>query len=474
MKQTIQVFEDHIQYMDWHKNTTLGWDTNNDGAKSYWQETSKKWRVVGGDLNLAKAAFLELYPEMLRNNRHADIEKIWGVLYEGMSNIGEVEPSTQGERLWDTRTIQYNFFPSMIENPRHRKSFVKLVDYVHQGGAFKEGYASRIDVASKLFQDYVVIDVGAKQNLALSKRELREANMTPEQVVESLPYMMTFFEKQGHKLIPFPEGDYEEYQLGDTSQAVIMDTILQTVRQKPGWSDANMWASFRRSSDGEGLEVIVLAGNHDQHDFETIGRYHYNKDGKNIPLIIKRADMWKMLKAAYSTHFMDTMNDPWEMGVAERRKMLPAVSWGLGLGQDTLKEKISKWFHKGIVEVDPETGKNVIDPETGKEKRKFWGTRGGDAYLSIPSWGIEVFDPRAFEYESIIKPFWEKYGHLPDKEFEEAWDMELIKNTYTFEDRHLAWWENLFKSIAAPGSLPGYGVVPHEAIDIRSLSNPFN
>ena len=465
MKQTIPIFEDHFQYMEWHKNETLGWDTKGDGAKSYWKEMSKKWRVAGGDLNLAKAAFLELYPEMLRNNRHADIEKIWGVLYEGMSNIGEVEPSTQGERLWDTRTIQYNFFPSMIENPRHRKSFVKLVDYVHQGGAFKEGYASRIDVASKLFQDYVVIDVGAKQNLALSKRELREANMTPEQVVESLPYMMTFFEKQGHKLIPFPEGDYEEYQLGDTSQAVIMDTILQTVRGKEGWGNANMWASFRRSSDGEGLEVIVLAGLHDQNDFETIGRYHYNKDGKNIPLIIKRADMWKMLKAAYSTHFMDTMNDPWEMGVAERRKMLPAVSWGLGLGQDTLKEKISKWFHKGIVEVDP---------ETGKEKRKFWGTRGGDAYLSIPSWGIEVFDPRAFEYESIIKPFWEKYGHLPDKEFEEAWDMELIKNTYTFEDRHLAWWENLFKSIAAPGSLPGYGVVPHEAIDIRSLSNPFN
>jgi hypothetical protein len=402
---------------------------------------------------------------MLRNNRYSDIEKIWGVLYEGMSNIGEVEPSTQGERLWDTRTIQYNFFPSMIENPRHRKSFIKLVDYVHQGGAFKEGYASRIDVASKLFEDYVVIDVGAKQNLALSKRELREANMTPEQVVESLPYMMTFFEKQGHKLIPFPEGDYEEYQLGDTSQAVVMDTILQTVRQKPGWSDANMWASFRRSSDGEGLEIIVLAGNHDQHDFETIGRYHYNKDGKNIPLIIKRADMWKMLKAAYSTHFMDTMNDYWEMGVALRRKMLPAVSWGLGLGQDTLKEKISNWYHKGTI---------VVDPETGKETRKFWGTRGGDAYLSIPSWGIEVFDPRAFEYENIIKPFWEKYGHLPDKEFEEAWDMELIKNTYTFEDRHLAWWENLFKSIAAPGSLPGYGVVPHEAIDIRSLSNPFN
>ena len=455
MKQTIPVFEDHFQYMDWHKNKTLGWDIKGDGAKSYWKTTGKKWRKAGGDLNLAKAAFLELYPEMLRNNRHGDIERIWSVLYEQMTNIGEVEPSTQGERLWDTRTIQHNFFPSMIENDRHRKSHAKLVDFGHQAGAFKEGYASRIDVASKIYEDYRMADIGAKQNLAFTKRELRANNMTMEQVVENLPYMMTFFEKQGHKLIPFPEGDYEEYQLGDTSQQVIMAKVMESIRGKDGWEDANMWTSFRRSSDGEGLEVIIMAGNQDQHDFETVGRMHYNKDGKNIPLIIENADMWKMLKAAHSTHWRDAMNDPWEMNVAERRKMLPAVSWGLGLGQDTLKEKISQWFHKGTV---------VTDPDTGKETRKFWGTKGQDSYLSIPNWGIEMFDPRAFEYESIIKPFWEKHGHLSDKDFEEAWEMERIKNTYTFEDRHMKWWEEQFRSlIAPPGGMPGYGVVPHEA-----------
>ena len=54
--------------------------------------------------------------------------------------------------------------------------------------------------------------------------------------------------------------------------------------------------------------------------------------------------MWKMLKAAHSTHWRDAMNDPWEMGIAGRRKMLPAVSWGFGLGQDTLKEKWKKWL----------------------------------------------------------------------------------------------------------------------------------
>ena len=39
-----------------------------------------------------------------------------------------------------------------------------------------------------------------------------------------------------------------------------------------------------------------------------------------------------------------------------------------------------------------------------------------------------------------------------------------IKNTYTFEDRHMKWWEKQFRSlIAPPGGMPGYNVVPHEA-----------
>ena len=86
-----------------------------------------------------------------------------------------------------------------------------------------------------------------------------------------------------------------------------------------------------------------------------------------------------------------------------------------------------------------------------------------------------MYKRQAFEYESIIKPFWEKYGHLPDKEFEEAWEMERIKNTYTFQDRHMSWWEKQFKAlIAPPGSFyGGIHVVPHEAIDIRTF-DPFN
>ena len=69
-------------------------------------------------------------------------------------------------------------------------------------------------------------------------------------------------------------------------------------------------------------------------------------------------------------------------------------------------------------------------------------------------------DPRAFEYENIIKPFWEKHKDKSDAEFEKAWEYELRMNSYTFEERNMEWFNKKWgEIISAPGSMPGYGGV---------------
>ena len=292
---------------------------------------------------------------------------------------------------------------------------------------------TRKDIAQKLYSAYAVADVGGKENLVMTLKELRKNHMTIDQVVESLPYLMAFFEKQGERLVPWTKNEFGDFSVEERMDPNTIYTLLEKIRESD--SDATMWTAYRRSEDGKGMEVTINAGNHGTGDFETIGVWKYKKDdGEVVPLIFSEKDMWKMLKQAWSNHYRDAENDFWEL------------SGGGPLLQDTLKEKMDYWYHQGIV--------------NKKGIREYSGQTGGSSYLAIPKWGIEVMDPRAFEYENIIKPFWEKHKDKSDAEFEKAWEDELRMNSYTFEERNMEWFNKKWgEIISAPGSMPGYGGV---------------
>lgn len=429
-------FTTYDQYDTWYKSHAQTSD-----AKVFFASIRDRLINETDKRSMAKGAFLDIYGEMIANGRTSDAYKIYDILYNDYTETG-ADLADPGGAIWDKRKIEYNFLPSAIENRGHRKAHIHLIDLIHKSGEFKEYTANRMDIAQRLYKDYRVLDVGGKQNLSFTTRELRENNFTAEDVLENLPYMMVYFEKLGYELTPFPDG------YGDTeNQQKILGKMIGEMRSTD--SGANMWTAYRRTGDG-GLEVNIMAGNHDELQFDAVQRWHYIKDGKAEPLIIDNVLMWKILKQAKATNFIDAQQDPWETGVDERRKMLPAVSWGLGLGQDTIKEKWEKWY------VD-------LGKKNNKGEMEYSGPQGGDVWQSIPDPLIEVFDPRKFEWDSIIKPLWEKYGHLSHAEFEEKVEIERQKNTWTFTERHL---KNILKKwekwIFPPGS-PTWSSIPHEA-----------
>ena len=99
----------------------------------------------------------------------------------------------KGVNIFDTRTIERTFFPSSIEDDNLRAGHVHLVDFLHYSTKFAEGRMTRKDIAQELYSAYAVADVGGKENLVFTLRELRRNNMTIDQVVDGLPYLMAFF-----------------------------------------------------------------------------------------------------------------------------------------------------------------------------------------------------------------------------------------------------------------------------------------
>ena len=437
-------FKNYTQFKDWklQKQNIYG-----EQSDIYFQQLGQKLRESGQRANLAKAAFFDIYEELQHNNNDAQL--VWQVLFQTHPILEDVDPEKQGERIHSVRELKTDMFPSSIENIRHRNSHTHLVDLVYASGIFNESKADRDDVAQRLYKYYDVLDMGGKQNIVFTKRELTEQNLDIDDIEENLPLILKFFDKTDSQLIPFPVNAFGDSIGDEYDQPELIKKIVKDMRGDPGKDDgASLWTSFRRSEDGKGLEVNVTAGNWDTGSFHEVGVWGYkDKDNQIRPLIIPMNDMYKMIKAAKKSHWMDAMNDPWETGAWVGTKRMREFMRDKGMGFmifDSLKEKIGEWYQRG----------KEYTKEDGKTKsRKYWGSKDGD-WLSIPNWAIEVADPKAFEFENIIVPFWEKYGpkgmDLSDEEFENMWQKELETGTITFEDRFMSWWIDQFTDLIAP------------------------
>jgi len=79
-----------------------------------------------------------------------------------------------------------------------------------------------------------------------------------------------------------------------------------------------------------------------------------------------------------------------------------------------------------------------------KETVQRWIKEGASSWLkSIPSWTEEVstkwwtpYNIGQFEYNEVVKPFWDKYKHLSDEEFAEMWEKVRRDETYSFEEKY--------------------------------------
>ena len=444
-------FNDYLEFKDWYSGieAVYGEDTGTYMSQLVNTITTKKT-----PLNMAKGAFLSIYGDLKESNESVAIK-----LYKSVYEYAPREPTTNvfeyGKNLFDTREIERTFFPSSIEDSNLRAGHVHLVSFGHKSGRFAEGSMTRLDIAKEIYTPYAIADVGGKENLSFTLKELKKNNMTIDMVTDGLPYLMKHFEKQGHKLVPWTLNKYGDFTIEERMNPDTIHILLETLRQQEGWSDATMWAAYRRSEDGKGMEVTLNAGHHGSGNFETVGVWKYVKDDGEVEnLIFSEDEMWKLLKSAWNTHYMDAENDFWEM------------SHGGSQLQDTLKEKMEYWYNQG----------EEYTKEDGTKSRRYAGSQGGSNYVAIPKWGIEIMNPKAYEYENIIVRFWEEHGHKSDAEFEKAWEDELRNNTYNFEDRHMQWWKRQFRGlIAPPGSLPGYGAVSQSfAGSIIDTVNPFD
>ena len=450
-------FKTYQEFKDDHERYAKASD-----SKLYFANLRDIFINEGDPRNMAKGAFIDIYPEMLANGRSSVAKKIYEILYDDYTQTGS---ELKLDAVWDQRDVEYNFLPSGIEKSSHRRAHVHMLDLIYKAGGFAEHTDSRNDIARTLYEDYRVVDVGGKQNLWFTKRELRERSFTIEDVLDNLPYIMVYFEKMGYELTPFPDG------YGDTeNQQAILKKMKTDMKSTD--SDNNMWTAYRRTGDGEGLEVNIMAGNHGEQSFDAVHRWHYIKEGKAVPLVVDKDLMWKILIQAKSTHFIDAQQDPWETGSAlgsERGRDWMRENIGSWATPETLKEKWKEWYEEG--------GDIVTDKKTGKKTRKYSGPQGAKVWRSIPHALQEVFDPRKFEYDYIIKPLHEKYGQgegeLSDEDFEEMIEMERQKNTWTFEERWLSKiWDKWKEFIEPPGN-PNWSSVGHDAYK-PSLSGVYN
>ena len=420
----------------------------------YFQQLGEKLRESNNPLNMAKAAFFDIYSEFKHSPSEAQL--VWQVVYQGgYPNIPTVDPQKNDMVRIRNRNLFQNLLPSMFENERQRASHGHLVDMVYESGVFLDSAANRNQVADTLYKGFSVIDMGGRQNIVLPTRNLTEHNLTAEDFEENLPLILKFFDKGGSKIMPFPVNEFGDYISEEIGQPELIQKIYNNMRDNVGTSDgASMWTSFRLSEDGKGLEVNVTAGNWDTGAFHEVGVWGYkDKDDNYKPLIIPMEDVMEMVKASKMSHWLDAMNDPWEtgewVGTKRGREWLRDKNLGF-LTPESLKEKIGEWYEKGT----------DYKKEDGTMSKKYWGSKDPGDWLSIPNWAIEVADPRGFEFEHIIVPFWEKYGSkgmdLSDVEFENMWQKLLEDESITFEDRFMKWWiDEYTELIAPPGGFRG-------------------
>ena len=350
----------------------------------------------GGKYGAAVSAWMDLLPD----HQNTDGGNLHNRIFDAL-NMTAAEPQRfkETEEEWNRQNTQNhvweNSFPSQFESYDRRNSFGVLIDMLEKSPQFRTD--SYEEIADILFKPYVVYDGGGQLNHIYKVNDLRRMNIEIDDLYDNQNYAMILALKEGKELaleIEEDKGFMADKPMLERLKA-LKDDFLKEDNDITG--DASIWTATQPSSDGESMELVLMGGDmNDRNKRRVLARWHYRTINEKGKPILKRltydgTDRQLRLLSAYKRgNFMDIDND----------------------GQ--IKDTVKRWIKEG-----PSTFVKSIPG--GLEEvaiRKLW------------PWKIGKF-----EYDQVVKPFWDKYKDLSDKEFALKWEEVRRNETYSFEEK---------------------------------------
>ena len=360
---------------------------NDDGATLWYMQ--QQLLNQGDARDAALSAWLDLMPEHQGNALIFD--RVFSGLFQKGVPIRDTPKPDASDRLDDISDSLRHSFPSQFQDRTRRKSFAHLLTKLEQSGVFGKN-ADYEDIANTLFKPYMVLDGGAGTSMVFKRSELEQRGIKKSDLEDSVNYAVLRALKEGKNL-------QFEY-LGDNQikSKEGMEKIMKHIQSLD--SGASMWTGVRKKADGNGMEVVIVAGNRADIDSRTVvGRWVYediDEDGNKIMSRLEYDDeeTIRVLSAYKRGNFMDIDNN-----------------------DNNIYFRVRNWIDRG-------------------PSNKFKSIPGGlEEVLTQP-----FIDLAKFEYDEVVLPFWEKYGpkggDLSPEEFAQKWEEVRRKETYAFEEKY--------------------------------------
>jgi len=379
----------------------------------------------GNARDAAFSAWIDLMPEHEGRIEHHN--KIYNALFRKTAQT-EIKPEDD-DKFTKLSTIEASLrhkFPSTFEKLARRKSFAHLIQILERNGEFDGNHE---DIANILFDPYVVIDGGAQMNFAFKRKDLEDMHLDEDDLDDNANYAIIRALKEGKNV----QIQYIVDGMIKTKDA-FRKISREISKRNPG---ASMWTGFQHPSDGdtEGMEVVIVSGDMDvRSSRKTVGRWVYedvDKDGNKIwtPLRYDKKQSLKVVSAYKRGNFMDIDN------------------------QGFIKESVERWIKEGPSSVLKSIPGGLEELVTAE---------------------FQPFNIGKFEYDEVVKPFWEKYGpkgeNLTPELFAAKWEEVRLETTYTFEEKFwdLAWGD-IFEPFRPSTAPVRYGARP----DIKAEGGRF-
>ena len=401
---------------------------NDDGATLWYMQ--QQLLNQGDSRDAALSAWIDLMPEHQGNALIFD-RVFSGLFTKGVPIRDTPKPDAQN-RLDDIHDSLRHSFPSQFQNRTRRKSFAHLLTKLEQTGVFGEN-ADYEDIADILFKPYLVLDGGTTTGMVFKRSELEQRGIKKSDLEDSINYAVLRALKEGKNL---------QFQyLGDNQikSKEGMAKILKHIQDLD--SGASMWTGVRKTADGKGMEVVIVAGNKQDIDSrDVVGRWVYEDVDDKGNKIMSRLEYndeetIRVLSAYKRGNFMDIDNN-----------------------DGNIYFRVKNWIDRG-------------------PSNKFKSIPGGlEEILTQP-----FIDLAKFEYDEVVLPFWEKYGpkgeNLSPDEFAEKWEEVRRKETYAFEEKYFELFTyglvDPYHPMIGPGIFRGLSEEARQELDRRRFESNF-
>ena len=356
-----------------------------DGATLDWFQ--KNWRLSSDPYKSALSAWVDLMPEHANNVKYHN--RIFEALFPKGPPIRITPEPEKADRLIDINNSLKYQFPSMFHEQVRRESFAHLISVIEDSEQFPG--MDYEDIADMLFEPYMMIDGGTRQNLAFIKKDILNKGLDEDDFLYGANYAIIRALKEGKNL---------KWQQA-TDGMIMSREALHKISKEIQDGGGSMWTGVQHPNSGneqtlKGMEVVIVNGDMDnKYDRTIVGRWVYedqDKDGNTIwtPLTYDYDQTIKVWSAYKRGNFMDIDND------------------------EDIKENVERWIEDG--------SSGVFDSiPSGLEEYATW------------EWGF--FNIGKFELEEVVKPFYEKYKHLSASEFAAKWEEVRLQETYAFEEK---------------------------------------